>query len=89
MAAYLQFGHPTSIPALTQVQRFVWCLRVPMRLNNTNTCLQTNKVFPFEIPPFSHFRGFYGPSRGRGSSAGRGAPRGPQRPSYSMEITTV
>ncbi|CAH8287750.1 unnamed protein product [Schistosoma intercalatum] len=29
-------------------------------------------------------RGFYGPSRGRGSSAGRGAPRGPQRPSYSM-----
>ncbi|CAH8469833.1 unnamed protein product [Schistosoma haematobium] len=29
-------------------------------------------------------RGFYGPSRGRGSSAGRGAPRGPQRPSYSI-----
>ncbi|CAH8468977.1 unnamed protein product [Schistosoma margrebowiei] len=28
-------------------------------------------------------RGFYGPPRGRGSSAGRGAPRGPQRPSYS------
>ncbi|CAI2724328.1 unnamed protein product [Schistosoma spindalis] len=29
-------------------------------------------------------RGFYGPPRGRGSSAGRRAPRGPQKPSYSM-----
>ncbi|CAI2724327.1 unnamed protein product [Schistosoma spindalis] len=29
-------------------------------------------------------RGFYGPPRGRGSSAGRRAPRGPQKPSYSI-----
>ncbi|CAH8462539.1 unnamed protein product [Schistosoma rodhaini] len=33
---------------------------------------------------FSHFRGFYGPPRGRGSSTGRGAPRGPHGPSYSI-----
>ncbi|CAH8464535.1 unnamed protein product [Schistosoma guineensis] len=33
-------------------------------------------------------RGFYGPSRGRGSSAGRGAPRGPQRPSYSISFVS-
>ncbi|CAH8470221.1 unnamed protein product [Schistosoma rodhaini] len=29
-------------------------------------------------------RGFYGPPRGRGSSTGRGAPRGPHGPSYSI-----
>ncbi|VDP60977.1 unnamed protein product [Schistosoma mattheei] len=69
-----------SINSRLKQTAFEEVLRKPISVSS----LLTNKVFPFEIPPFSHFRGFYGPSRGRGSSAGRGAPRGPQRPSYSI-----